>query len=89
MSKRGYYLGGHSHEYGNPRMGYLGTNPFAYLARKAPKKPKRNPRPNPFLGRDAEQRYAEKLVRDGTPLTGSLKKLVDKYLRRKRLRRSN
>jgi hypothetical protein len=80
MSKRGYYLGGHGCEYGSPRMGHLSESPFAYLTRK-PQKPKRS-RPDPLLGRDAEDRYAQSLLRQGRPLTGHLKKLVEKYIRR-------
>ncbi len=34
MSKKGYYLGGHSKEFGNPKMGFVSDDPYAHLYTK-------------------------------------------------------
>ena len=45
MSKRGLYIGGHSKEYGSPKIGYVGDHPFGYLkAKKLPKKKQSMPK---------------------------------------------
>ncbi len=36
MSKKGLYIGGHSKEYGSPKMGYLGGDPFAHMKQGSP-----------------------------------------------------
>lgn len=38
MSKKGLYIGGHSKEYGSPKMGYLGDDPFAHMKQGSPMK---------------------------------------------------
>ncbi len=83
MSKRGLYLGGHSRTFLNPQMGYLCANPFGHLTRK-PKKRKRNPL-NPFRGRDASERYAERLAKEGAPLPKTLRRILEKSILRRSL----
>lgn len=81
MSKRGLYIGGHSREYGSPKMGYVGDHPFAHLkAKKGPKK--KQPMPKALKAKLS----VSKKIKEGT--TG---KAINSKIKKERIRvwRSN